>query len=362
LSQVVGVYLNLGQQRCWVGEPPDIDFDPRRLKPGERIDLEKPDLTRIFDEVHRETLPSGINVRVLKLGIVFFDFAKLHPGTPHTIEAGMEVIAGTRVAHASLLNVYLLCLASAIGERGLIVHKQFVRPEDVIAVADGFDGKVFWRPGGTAFESDLPKYSELTRNYFCFMAGRETLRHNALVEWTSQVRMRLVIDVDTVRASLAKFDGLVLHPRAVPLVSLLAQAFNAFEDYDYSLALIASWAIVENLLGRMWEALVEDRTAIPAGSNGIASKRNASRKNRLDDGRSFTPAVVAEILEFQGALPFALYELSVDVRQARNLWIHELKVPTVDQARHGIELAIALLRRVEEIDLDLEPVFSVHVW
>jgi len=98
------------------------------------------------------------------------------------------------------------------------------------------------------------------------------------------------------------------------MLDLIQRASFAFQAHDYEAALIDYWAVSERLISELWTKYRSDL----AGRQAV----DAARRSRLGDTRTFTVAVVTEILAIEDVIAVDLYEELCQVRKARNDWIH----------------------------------------
>src|SRR5205807_1255476 len=94
----------------------------------------------------------------------------------------------------------------------------------------------------------------------------------------------------------------------------------AYQDHNYSAALVSYWAVSERLVQELWQRYQDEHRTVD-GHMVIPAKR----RTILADSRTFTAAVLVEVLTFEGSLSFELYEKISAVRQVRNRWIHGLQ-------------------------------------
>jgi hypothetical protein len=101
-------------------------------------------------------------------------------------------------------------------------------------------------------------------------------------------------------------------------VYLLNEAAAFAEEHHYSLALTIAWTICERLLNWRWEKFLDAHDRRSDGTGSI----DKPRRRRLTDNRTYSSAVKAEILCFDGAIQLPLYERLSALRKLRNEWIH----------------------------------------
>ena len=135
-------------------------------------------------------------------------------------------------------------------------------------------------------------------------------------------------------------DGLLL-------ADLFLRGSKAYQDHNYSAALINHWAITEKLLQELW-AKYQDDNKQRDGQDFVTGER----RKRLQDGRTFTAAVISEALSFADDLPHDLYLKMGKTRKARNDWIHPPGKPiTRKHAADSTEVCQEMLKLVRDIEL-----------
>ena len=164
-------------------------------------------------------------------------------------------------------------------------------------------------------------------------ASQSTYQHGMPFGLDSRISMRSVISLEAATLAvtglealldLGELDGLVL-------ADLFLRGGKAYQEHNYSLALITHWTIIERLLTELWAKYQAD--------NAVRDEKtfiDGSRRKRLEDGRTFTAAVIAEVLSFGNYLLHDLYLKLAAVRKIRNDWIHDLKPVSMNDARLAI--------------------------
>jgi hypothetical protein len=289
VSEVVAFYLF---PRAWIGERPVVNHHCSGLD-------------HLFDEVHRQTLESGIETRILRVGIFVFDFSKSDYRTTTEHEfSSVDEVADLNLHRLAALNAYLLCLNLAFTSRtGIALEKQLLRPADLI-LPDSFENAHGYAyQGRSLIERPIPSFHELKASFFQHSADGDILRYNAILHWGLESQTRPCFDFSVLRDSFVRFDGILKHPteHALLLVSLIAQASKACEDFDYGLSLISAWAVTEKLLTAQWRTfLVAKQKEKVAFHGSDVPLVDGKRKERLLNHRSYTSSVIAEFLTFQG--------------------------------------------------------------
>jgi hypothetical protein len=121
---------------------------------------------------------------------------------------------------------------------------------------------------------------------------------------------------DDAKRSLELFAELVKSRDTVEALNLIIRAETYLQDHDFIQSLVQAWTAIELSLDRLWWKVI-DKT-IPAGVEG-----NSLRRKRLDDNRSYTASVRAEMLNFMGAFNDELYGRLASLRKTRNDFLHE---------------------------------------
>jgi hypothetical protein len=96
----------------WVGGAPSWAIYPPQHAKAEI------DVSVLDDEVYRDTLSSGMPVRVLREGVFIFDFSSWEPGRslPEAPFPGFAELASVALRRASVMNAHLACLYTAMAQ------------------------------------------------------------------------------------------------------------------------------------------------------------------------------------------------------------------------------------------------------
>src|SRR6266536_286403 len=136
-------------------------------------------------------------------------------------------------------------------------------------------------------------------------------------------------------------DGLLL-------ADLFLRSSKSYQDQNHSFALIINWTITEKLIQELWQVYQRDNKDRD-GRRFITKER----AKRLDDGRTFTAAVITEMLSFAQYISAELYADICIVRKKRNDWIHSLVSGiSSDDARKAADVSSRLLQQVRGIELE----------
>jgi hypothetical protein len=316
----------------WVGEPP--------ARNGVDVDL-----SVLGDEVYSRTLTEGTEVRVVREGLFMFDFAGwLRERESPSDTRNFDVLAEAILGRVQVLNTHLACLYSTISKRdNRAVEKMFVRPADRIVMTNLDDAK-----GSMGFGN--PVTSQLALSRF-----RSTYSGPPLFDW--RMSARTSVSVGAIDDSVAALEAVLKLPpeTGLALVPLLLLACRALEDHDYAMSLLTSWVVAERLFAIEWQEYLRANRIRDA-----ISFIDRARLTRLEDTRTFTAGVIAEVLSLVGVLDRNTYRTSVRVRKARNDWVHELQPISRQLALEALALGQELLRSNSGVDLDLAPVLSLH--
>jgi hypothetical protein len=342
ISETAAFYL---YPRSWIGgRPTMIENDIK--------------LVTIFDEVYRRTLESGIVLKVLRFGLFVFDFSRSELRTHNEADSSfIDQIAALQLRRISILNVYLLCLYTAIYRRTeWVIERMLLEPMDTIGVNGLDDLDHIYTPFRLSDSELLPQFSQLRDEFFAHAADGDRRYRDSQMKWHQEDFSRFLISVEVIESSLDLLTSILKHPaeHMLLLLEMFAHACKDYEDLNYAFALVTCWTIVERLLQVQWNRFVKTQATQEVEIQGKKVPFvDKTRRDRLNDHRSFTSAVIAEILTFNGVIPFATYDLLSKIRSARNAWVHELKPISREQSSSAIKLVEIMLREIESIDLDV---------
>jgi hypothetical protein len=120
------------------------------------------------------------------------------------------------------------------------------------------------------------------------------------------------------------------------------------------------WTIAERLLRTLWRRYVGENRQREIDGDTVNFIMGARRKALLEDTRTYSAAVVSEILSLTGQIPLELYREQAAARSARNNWVHDLKPVSREQAQASVKVAEQMLRLVENIDLEVPLSLHLH--
>lgn len=311
------------------------------------------------DEVYRRKMASGIEVKVTRDGLFAFDFScwTLYRTrrddedlTKFDKRVSFDKKVSIELAKAEVMNTYLVCLYTAILRvQRHSVDKMTIAPSDMIGMPSGIESKAmsFGDPKNLALA--LARYPQ--QYPATFPPG---------VDWRIEMRT-FVIKKPALDQSFDLLQTILERSpeTAIALITLLNSACKAFEDHDYSFSMVVSWTLSEKLLQLLFESYLNANREKDVEGKPITFI-STDRKKKLLDGRDFTVSVVIEILSLLDVLPFQLYNDLNRVRQARNSWIHNLRVVSRIEAQLGVSVAERLLREVTGIDLCIPLILRIR--
>jgi hypothetical protein len=355
--------------------PPDGPAEPMQLSPvlcyyWPRVWLagrpgpshDQIDLLSLHDLVYETDITQGLRAKAYRLGLFVFDFSRWRKDAEAPADGLNELdrLIERKMRRISVFNAHLICLYDAVARsQNFLLDKTLISHEDTISAGDF--GDPFSGMGGGI---GLPLTEICTRYTPDFMVTRGLHEvYAAQMKWSIQYHSRLVVTEDALKRSFATLAGVLDHSsdHSLLLVEILAHGCKAFEDHNYSLALVTAWAVIEKMLQARWHGYIDGERAAREIVDGQQVPRvNSDRAKKLKDGNNFTASVVTECLTCLSLLPFPLYKPLNQVRDARNKWMHELRPVTRDAASQAVQLAQDMLRQVEGIDLTIPVGTRLH--
>jgi hypothetical protein len=154
----------------------------------------------------------------------------------------------------------------------------------------------------------------------------------------SRINMRgLPISAAVVEAGATDLSDVIERhvENGIMLVDLFHRASKAYQDHDHSLAVINYWAVIERLVNELWNVMIKEESI------------TGQRRDRLDDSRTFSAAVMIETLALLSRIPSDIYEDITKIRQARNRWMHALKAVDADDSRIANNVCEFLLNQIK---------------
>lgn len=323
----------------WVGVMPvDLSANPPSI-----------DASRFRETAFRKDLNCGIRFKVTVEGLFAFDFTGWpdgvfppgppDPSTPFEDMPDFEALAAivhkrVQIMNATMAFIYTHELSSSGFAREIMV----ITPGVLFSMSDldTVSGLTSSRAKDLLLSRSAVGPSWPGGGPAPFFDDRILMRHCLVAEAVE----RAVRDMDSLMAKYPE-DGALL-------AELILQAGKSGQDHNYSAALITYWAVAEKLLHELWKRYVRDnkeRDSKPF----ITGKRADSL---LKDGRTYSAAVISEILSLTGYLSNDLYSDINQVRKKRNDWMHNLGggISSKDASTAG-DVAVQLLKIVRNVIL-----------
>jgi hypothetical protein len=198
---------------------------------------------------------------------------------------------------------------------------------------------------------DVIDYRQLRRFYKII---RDQSGHEAPSGWSRYT----FTDIACLLVALEICGGVeALQPsNRLGLLELFLRAGKSYQDHNHAAAVISYWGIIERLLHELWSDFQDDNETRD-GSPFVS----AERKRRLNDGRTFTAAVITEQLSFGNRLPLDLYRKLNKVRKIRNDWMHGTRnrVSGAD-ARAAAEACQGMFKLVRSIQVAAPAGLRLH--
>jgi len=296
------------------------------------------------EEVFRKTLRYGIAVKILREGIVVFDFSDwpAEKGKRHINPGDFDETVERVVRRVSVMNAYLTCFYTAV------YRLQQTR-----------------MPVMRVHSSSLLQFASLddptlqTTVTGCPDAFIRAVRTDS--NWRRAPRS-VEVQAKTIKSSFQQFD-LVLDERRTDMIAfadLYLRSCLACAEHEYSLALITAWTIIEKVLNFLWFEYLDENRERERDTESLPFI-SKDRRDRLTNGRDFTASVVSEILSLNSRISFSLYRSLSEVRKARNNWMHDLKPASRKMARSAIEAAGEMMALAFKLEFQIPFVSGISV-
>jgi len=326
--------------------------DPPLWVEGSPIDYGSdgmPNFESFRDEIFRQKLANGIEIKVTREGLFLFGFADWAPGVfpdehnglPADFNSQAEVILHrTNVMNAFLAFLYTneQIIDNFSSETMVVTPELIISLHDLDHTDMGFGNSRVSRLALSSYPSTYQSSLPYVFDDRVSMRGRTI---------SIAVIKRTVDDLESLITNLS-VDGILL-------VDLFIRASKSYHDHNYSSALITYWAITEKLLQELWKRYQDDNRL----------RRDAvfisdERRKRLNDGRTFTAAVISEALSFADYIDYDLYYKMSNVRKIRNDWMHSQKVVSSNNAQTATDVCERLLLLVHGIKLYGQKGLTLH--
>jgi hypothetical protein len=308
------------------------------------------ELVSLRDVAYEAELPIGLSVTITREGVFSFTYSKSedemalswHVAYARLSEADADVI----LRRTQIMNSFLAFLYS----NNLRLHEidliwMVVSPDLVISAKDLQQPGMSHAPQrvkhliGSSFESTYSRPFAPTFD-------------NRIIDRSA------LLTLDTIKAATEDLTRLISNypTDGALLVDLYLRAGKSYQDSNYSAAIITSWAITEKLLYELWTKYLSDNK-----QREETVFIDSARNKRLRDYRTFTAAVVAELLSFVGYIDYDLYSSLSLVRKSRNDWIHSpITSLSRENAVRSLEVCERMLQEVRGIPISGTRLVSVH--
>lgn len=295
--QISAIYHEPG---LWIGGAPWLSI----------ADATHADLARMRDVVVKVKMGVFAEVMATREGLIAFDFENWQPaaalGNDHP---SFDQLAEVQRNRTLFINAFLALLyTNVVKHDNLVLDRMLVTPTCLISMdrLDPQSNMGF----GTIGEASLATLS------YTLMPAELPLFNSPNRQLLSNLMPRSTISAEAVKSTVGMLE-VFMGQRGVwglIMLDLIERASFAFQAHDYEAALIDYWAVSERLISELWTKYRSDL----AGRQAV----DAARRSRLNDTRTFTVAVVTEILAIEDVIAVDLYEELCQVRKARNEWIH----------------------------------------
>ena len=322
----------------WVGTNP-VD-----RANGMRLDLEL-----LNQEVFRRKLSCGIELRVSIEGIFAFDFTDWTPGrrpSQDLIDADFDELANAAVNRTYAMNAFLSFLYTRRAVHDKFSHGRMVVTPELEITTDNIDME-----GAQGFGNNRVSHLALSRFISTYSMTSPPAFDSRILSRNVPISETAVTHAAEDFSTVVSRGGL----QDVLLLDLFLRASKAFQDHNYSLSIINYWAVIEKLIGILWKNMQDDYRH----RDGVVFIDGA-RRRRLDDGRTFTAAVVIEMLSFNNYIDNQTYDDLTRIRKVRNEWMHNLRPASADSAKLAGEICAGLLKKAKDYVVISTAARSIH--
>jgi hypothetical protein len=279
----------------------------------------------ITGQIFSATAENGVCIQAFRHGLIVHDFSS-SPFKSSDEEDGRPVDFSTIyrpvMQRITMICLYLSCFYSAVFEHHKIAMKKMaLEPSDLLHYGPNSVGG-----GNNPFSLHMAMIVPPSDPFDLRIISRH-----------------LVIDLVCLEMALEKFNAISrCEIESLPeMIEIVLRACEVCEDFNFSAGLIGAWAVIERLISYRWKKFIKE--------SGVVG----SRKRALDDYRTYTVAVQLEILAFNGQIDADLLSKTSEIRQARNSWMHDLKVIDYKVGPEAIETALAWIKAESGILLAL---------
>jgi hypothetical protein len=304
------------------------------------VEAEDFDVSKLREEVLRADLGSGISIKVDRDGLFLFDFSNWNPAKSPKGKISADEITELILKRIMVLNTFLACLYTALNhhkEKTFFIEKMIVSPANIIKASSFNNGDLQLNSREAAELSGASCCSDYDPSKPIF------------ADW--RLNRILLIKDEELEEAISLFDSIVGDETTnlLQICELYIFSCKFFEDYNYNLSLLTSWAITENLLQQLWQRYIQvNRNREVKGEMAVFI--NKDRKEKLQ-GRDYSASTVSEILSLANEIPHDIYQDMSRIRQIRNDWIHGLKQVARTDTALAIDLAERILNFVGNVSL-----------
>jgi hypothetical protein len=281
---------------------------------------------RFSREVMRTTLAGGLEISVTVDGEFMFDFTALPDCVyPHGDMRDFLAMADIRGRRIRFMNAYLAFFYTReILAENRSYERMLVTMNLMFSKGTGMNPMV-----GPMMASRYPQYSPSAATMLA-------------VARMGPISVEVAADAASDLSALIEAHG----SDGVMLADLYLRAGHAYQEHNHSFSLVSFWTIIERLINNLWKKLQGDHESRD-GEVFIDGKR----RKRLEDGRTYTAAVMTEILSLFNYIPKDLYDDLSAVRKLRNDWMHDLQQINAKEAMRANSVCERLLRQVMGVTL-----------
>jgi hypothetical protein len=291
-------------------------------------------------EVMRTPLAQGIVMNAAVQGMFAFDFSAAVDhglGAEPVDHDDFEAWAQSVVARANVMNAYLAFFYTRLimlDQR--VVERMVVTPELTIPMQDI-----------SSFAGVMTSNAHVS--HLIMSAFPATYIIGLPIDGDRRLLGRCespAVSSNCLGAAAADLSRLVEEygVEGIVIMDLFLRATRAYQDHNHSLSLISYWTIVERLINRLWQQMQSENE-----SRDGAQFIDGRRRKTLNDTRTFTAAVMCEMLSFQGILNRDLYEAISTIRRSRNKWMHNLTAVSSEDSWTANSICERLLKQVMDV-------------
>jgi hypothetical protein len=281
---------------------------------GALPDFQRTDTTELFNTEVEYTFTNGCRGKVLRCGIVQFDFSAWSEGAAVTIPASDD-IPGSRASKAFQAADDLAIIRMYNRVEAMNAHIGCVAASKVLIARTGQIS------GNLIYASDyLPFPSFESHSSNAGLSPSSPMHAAVIAAWNrDRARRWPILSHEVMRHSFDMLDKLfqISEFNAVRLCALLYRANWHYAQHEFSNCLMIGWTAIEAMLNVMWQRLIEEKR-----SQGLVV--TADHKKKLT-GSEYTASKIADALYLAGKMEKELFDRTSEARSARNSWVHRLE-------------------------------------